>query len=259
MGQLSMGDFPAITAKRPHRTKLREGKAPPPARGKRVASAYHRLRELIVDCRLAPGTWIIEAELASRLGVSRTPIREALRLLQQEGFVTHGSSGTTKARLVVAPLTKEDARELYWIVGRLEGLAARNTAALEPTARLELAKRLKSLNDALCVIAQTGRGDADRIFQLDLSFHRNIVEASAGPRLLTLHNSVKPQAERYWRLYASAIVDKLGVSVAEHARIIRAIEAGDGDAAEHGVEVNWQNGAERLFKVIDTLGERGGW
>jgi DNA-binding GntR family transcriptional regulator len=179
--------------------------------------------------------------------------------LQQEGFVAGDSVAGVKARLVVAPLTKEDARELYWIIGRLEGLAARHTAALEPAVRMELAKKLKSLNDALCGIAQTGRGDPDRIFELDLSFHRSIVEASAGPRLLALHNSIKPQAERYWRLYASAIVDQLSVSVAEHACIIRAIEEGDGDAAEHGVEVNWQNGAERLSKVIDTLGERGSW
>jgi DNA-binding GntR family transcriptional regulator len=179
--------------------------------------------------------------------------------LQQEGFVVHNSAGLAKTRLAVAPLTKEDARELYWIVGRLEGLAARHTAALEPAVRMELAKKLKSLNDALCDIAQSARGDPDRIFELDLSFHRNIVEASAGPRLLTLHNSIKPQTERYWRLYASAIVDQLSVSVAEHASIIRAIEEGDGDAAEHGVEVNWQNGAERLSKVIDTLGERGSW
>ena len=222
-------------------------------------SAYQQLRELIVHGRLAPGSRIIEADLANRLGVSRTPVRDALRSLQQEGFVASDTVAGVKARLVVTPLTKEDARELYWIVGRLEGLAARHTAALEPAVRMELVKKLRASNDALCTIAQTGRGDPDRIFELDLSFHRNIVEASAGPRLLALHNSTKPQTERYWRLYASAIVDQLSVSVAEHASIIRAIEEGDGDAAERGVEVNWQNGAERLFKVIDTLGERGSW
>jgi DNA-binding GntR family transcriptional regulator len=248
-----------MTSQSPRKAKSREEKTTTVERGNRVVSAYQQLRELIVHGRLAPGTWIIEADLASRLGISRTPIREALRLLQQEGFVTHNSAGVTKSRLVVAPLTKEDARELYWIVGRLEGLAARHTAALEPAVRAEAAKKLKSLNDGLSDIAQTGRGDPDRIFDLDRSFHRSIVEASAGPRLLALHNSIKLQTERYWRLYASAIVDRLRVSVAEHECIIRAIEEGDGDAAEHGLEVNWQNGAERLSKVIDTLGERGSW
>jgi DNA-binding GntR family transcriptional regulator len=244
-----------------HRTlkKTVQGKPKIAERGSRVRATYHQLRELIVHGRLAPGTRIIEADLTSRLGVSRTPVRDALRLLQQEGFVLGSSAGGPKSRLAVAPLTKEDARELYRIVGRVEGLAARQTAELKPAIRAGLAKKLRSLNDGLRDLARAGLPDPNRIFELDLSFHRNIVEPSAGPRLLTLHNAIKPQTERYWRLYASAIVDQLSVSVAEHAHIIRAIEEGDGDAAEHGVEINWQNGAERLCKVIDTLGERGSW
>jgi DNA-binding GntR family transcriptional regulator len=115
------------------------------------------------------------------------------------------------------------------------------------------------LNDGLRDLARTGRQDPNRIFELDLNFHACIVEASAGRRLLTLHNAIRPQTERYWRLYASAIVEQLGTSVAEHAQIIQAIRAGDGEAAERGVEVNWWNGAERLCKVIDSLGERGSW
>lgn len=244
-----------------HRTlkKTVQGKPKIAERGSRVRATYHQLRELIVHGRLAPGTRIIEADLTSRLSVSRTPVRDALRLLQQEGFVLGSSAGGPKARLVVAPLTKEDARELYRIVGRVEGLAARQTAELKPAIRAALVKKLRSSNEGLRDLARIGRPDPNRIFELDLSFHRNIVEASAGPRLLALHNAIKPQTERYWRLYASAIVDRLSVSVAEHAQIIRAIEEGNGDAAEHGVEVNWQNGAERLGKVIDTLGERGSW
>jgi DNA-binding GntR family transcriptional regulator len=228
-------------------------------RGGRVRTTYRQLRELIVHGRLAPGTRIIEADLANRLGVSRTPVRDALRMLHQEGFVLSDSAGGSKSRWAVAPLTKEDARELYRIIGRVEGLAARQTAELEPAARAEVAKKLRSLNDGLRDLVRTGRQDPNRIFELDLNFHAYIVEASAGRRLLTLHNAIRPQTERYWRLYASAIVDQLGTSVAEHAQIIQAIQAGDGEAAERGVEVNWRNGAERLSKVIDSLGERGSW
>jgi DNA-binding GntR family transcriptional regulator len=228
-------------------------------RSNRVKATYHQLREIIVHGRLAPGTRIIEADLANRLGVSRTPVRDALRMLHQEGYVLSDSAGGYKSRWAVAPLTKEDARELYRIIGRVEGLAAGQAAQLEPGARLKLAKRLESLTDGLRDIAQTGRADHDRIFELDLSFHRSIVEAGAGPRLLRLHDAIKPQTERYWRLYASAIVDQLGASVAEHAQISQAIEHGDGDAAERGVQINWRNGAERLSKVIDSLGERGSW
>jgi DNA-binding GntR family transcriptional regulator len=122
-----------------------------------------------------------------------------------------------------------------------------------------LVRRLKAFNAALRELAQAARRDANRIFDLDLNFHRQIVEASAGPRMLALHCEIVPQAERYWRLYASAIVDRLGFSVAEHDQIIRAIGQGDGDSAERRIILNWKNGAERLSKVIASLGERGSW
>ncbi len=228
-------------------------------RGQLVKATYRQLRELIVHGRLSPGSRVVEANLAPRLGVSRTPVRDALRLLQQEGYVLSNALGDGKSRLIVAPLTKEDARELYEIVGHIEGLAARRTARLELGVRAEIAKKLRSLNDGLRELAQTKQQDPNRIFDLDMTFHRTIVEASVGSRLLTLYNAIKPQTERYWRLYASAIVDQLRVSVAEHDQIIQAIEEGNSAAAERGIELNWENGAQRLSRVIDTLGERGSW
>jgi len=86
-------------------------------------TTFRRLRELIVHGKLAPGSRVIEADLADRLRVSRTPIRAARHRLQQEGYIVVTSIAGSKERLSVAPLTKEDARELYWIVGHLEGSA----------------------------------------------------------------------------------------------------------------------------------------
>ncbi len=236
-----------------------KGKPLAAERGRRVQQTYRQLREIIVHGKLAPGTRVVEADIAARLGVSRTPVRDALRLLQQEGYVLVDSGSRGKSRLTVAPLTKEDALELYTIVGHFEGLAARQSARLDPAVRATLVQKLKELNEGLRELAETGRQDPNRIFELDITFHRRIVEASAGPRLVALHNAIKPQTERYWRLYASAILDQLLISVAEHTEIIRAIEIGDGAAAQRGVELNWLNGAQRLCKVIDTLGERGSW
>jgi DNA-binding GntR family transcriptional regulator len=218
-----------------------------------------QVREMIVHGRLAPGSRIVEADLTERLGVSRTPVRAALHLLQKEGYVVATAAGSRKARLAIAPLTKEDARELYAIVGLLEGLAARSTARLEPVRRAAVVARLKELNGELRELYERGRGDANRIFELDRGFHQTIVQASAGPRLLALQSSIRPQTERYWRLYASAILDRLGLSVDEHTRIIEGIEGGDHDRAERAVQANWENGAERLARVIDTMGERGSW
>lgn len=220
---------------------------------------FEQIRELIVHGRLSPGSRIMEGELAARLGVSRTPVRSALHMLQKEGYVIASSESARKARLSVAPLTKEDANELYPIVGRLEGLAARSTARIDPAARDEIARALRKINEELHSLAEAGRSDPNRIFELDMSFHQTIVDVSAGSRLRALHSSIKPQTERYWRLYASSILGQLGASVAEHVAIIEAIERGDSGGAERTVQINWEHGAERLARVIERHGERGSW
>src|ERR1700761_4285807 len=104
-----------------------EQNSPKPEHGTSVLTALKQVRELIVHGKLSPGTWIVEGELAKRLNLSRTPARAALQWLQQEGYVREHRTAN-KSRMVVSPLTKEDAAELYAIIGRVEGLAGRNTA-----------------------------------------------------------------------------------------------------------------------------------
>ncbi len=233
-----------------------------PGRTERVSNlrqSYWQIRDMIVHGRLAPGSRIVEADLAQHLGVSRTPVRGALHMLQREGFIISASGDRTNQRLTVVPLTKEDAGELYAIIGHLEGLAARKTAQLDLAARSGIIEKLRELNEGLRKLALAGREDPNLIFDLDLSFHQTVVDAGAGPRLRRLLRAVKPQAERYWRLYASVIVEKLGLTADEHLVIIQALEQGDGDQAERAIRTNWLNGAERLSRVIDTVGERGSW
>jgi DNA-binding GntR family transcriptional regulator len=227
-------------------------------RGESVARAYDQVRELIVWGRLSPGSRIVESEIADRLGLSRTPTRSALHRLQQEGYVTAFNRGKER-RLIVAPLTQDDARELFHIVGQLEGLAARSTAELVEARRGEVVKRLQELNRDLAQAARETRPDPVRIFDLDTAFHRTYVESGAGSRLLALHEAIKPQAERYIRLYISSLVDEITTSVEEHDQIIRHIGDGDPLAARQAVDTNWSNAAIRLSKVIGTLGERGSW
>ncbi len=76
---------------------------------------------------------------------------------------------------------------------------------------------------------------------------------------LALHTTIKPQAERYERLYLSLLVSDLQTSAAEHEAIAAAIERGNADAAQRAVQTNWRNAAERLGRVIDRAGERGSW
>jgi DNA-binding GntR family transcriptional regulator len=213
---------------------------------------------MIVWGRLAPGTRVVEAEIADRLGVSRTPTRSAIHRLLQEGYVT-ALDRAKERRLIVTPLTQEDARELFDIVAQLEGLAARGAAALEQKRRTALVQRLRRLNTDLAAAAKQRRPDPIGIFELDMTFHLTYVEAGSGPRLLALHDATKPQAERYVRLYITSLIDEIATSVAEHTVIVQAIDAGDPAGAQHAVSSNWKNAALRLSKVIQSLGERGSW
>jgi DNA-binding GntR family transcriptional regulator len=219
---------------------------------------YAQLRDLIVHGQVAPGARLVETELALRLGVSRTPLRAALQRLQQEGYVIAGATAQ-QARHTVSPMTSGDANELFLLVGTLEAQAARQTALLPAVARHALADRLKATNDDLKRAASGRRPNHDRLFELDERFHRFYVEAGAGPRLLALHRAVKPQAERYERLYVSLLMSEIMVSVQEHTRIHRAIRDGAHDAAFDAVLVNWRNAASRLGSVIAQAGERGSW
>jgi DNA-binding GntR family transcriptional regulator len=239
-------------------TTITEAGEQKPERGDRVTLAYVKLRELIVGGRLAPGSRIIETAVASRLGVSRTPVRAALQRLQQEGYVMVASPGQ-QSRMSVTPLTQDDARELFGMVSAVEGLAA-NWAARRPEGeRGVVAGELRLLNTQLLEASSAELRDVNRVFELDRLFHRRVVEAGAGPRLLALHDSFKPQSERYGRIYSSALINEIATSVEEHEDVIRGIEAGDGDMAEQAMRRNWWNASERLAQVIGTVGERGSW
>lgn len=226
--------------------------------GSRPDQVYARLRDLIVQGSLAPGSRIVETEIAERLGVSRTPVREALQRLQQEGFVV-GTPGAQQSRLTVAPLTRDDVHELLDIVGALEGLGARRAAALPAADRSALARDLKALNEEFARAGSASRVDHGLLYEADERLHRRIVQAGVGPRLLALHDAVKPQAERYIRMYISMLTGDLTSSVEEHDAIITAIEEARAGDAQRAVEVNWRHAAERLARVIEVAGERGSW
>jgi len=233
------------------RTTVSQRKRPRPQ------EVYEQLRALIIDGRLAPGTRIVETDVATRLGVSRTPVRGALQRLQQEGYVVD-SPTLQQTRPTVAPLTSEDAHELFLLVGALEGLAAFRAALGAAAERAALATDLTAINDAFRAAAAAPRPDHARIFELDERFHRRYMKA-AGPRVRGLHDTVKPQAERYERLYVSMLTSELHTSVVEHRAIVKAIRSGNAPAAQAAVETNWRNAAERLAAVVSAAGERGRW
>lgn len=233
----------------------RSGRELPPGS---IDRAYSLLREAIVHGRLAPGTRIVEADVARRLGLSRTPVRSALQRLQQEGYVL-APGGGRQSRMTVTPLTERDIRELFAIVGQVEGLAARWCAELHAATRQPLVEALGSVNQRLAHAAKQSLPNREDIFLLDNNFHQLYVEAGAGPRLATLHQAIKPQTERYVRIYVRGLLDELSTSVEEHEEIIEGIEMGSPLRAQRAVEGNWANAATRLGQVVRKVGEQGEW
>ncbi|MGH7664286.1 MAG: GntR family transcriptional regulator [Gemmatimonadaceae bacterium] len=221
----------------------------------RATLAYGTLRDLIVRGWLAPGSRVVETAVARRLGISRTPVRSALQRLQQEGYIVLPLERQRQNRAFVAPLTQEDARELFGIVAEVEGLAARWAAERPANQRSALAEELETLNRRLVEASRVTRPDQNVLFDVDSEFHRRYVEGGAGIRLLALHDAIKPQTERYIRLYVSVLVDQIGVSVGEHASIIAAIAEGAPDRAQAAARTNWHNATSRLARVIEMAVE----
>lgn len=233
-----------------------------PARSRTLAdSAYDRLRDSIVTLRLAPGTPLTELDLCKRLKISRTPLRTALLRLQQEGLLTAaGSPGS--GRLAVSALTGDDMRELFLMVGALDGVAARLAAGLGPARREAVANEAHTLNERLKLLsATTELADIRGAQDLDLRFHRCYESAGAGPRLLAKLRALHAQRERYVRVYTEALIHAHGVqdSLDEHCAIVEAIRRGDADAAERHAIFNYRNALERYRRIVAVHGERSSW
>lgn len=225
-----------------------------------VERAYLQMRNLIVRGSLAPGSALIERQVAEVVDASRSTVRSALLRLALEGHVVVSSIGDRYSRFSVAPLTIGEMREWYFIFGALDGIAARGAAALSPEQRRPVADRVRSLAAAHLA---AGRGDDPsfaKVLELDTALHDTYVQVGGGPRLLREHEALRPHVDRYGIVYATALIRKLPTQIyQEHCAIADAIETGDPDAAERGAVTNWRNAADRFEVVMSGWGERGNW
>jgi DNA-binding GntR family transcriptional regulator len=222
-----------------------------------VERTYAALRDLIVDGHLAPGTRVVETDLAPRLDVSRRTLQAALQRLKREGLIQRAEG--KRAPWSVSPLTDDDCREISDVMSAILGWAGRCAAELPDEARLPLVGELNAINDELRAIESGGPEESSRAADLDVVFHDLILEAIAGPRLTAIYDSQKPTVERYAKNYATYLAATSATSGDEHRAIIDAIERGDPDAAERESRRNWQNAADRYCEVMGNVGEQGTW
>jgi DNA-binding GntR family transcriptional regulator len=227
------------------------------AAGARTSGAYEQLHQLIVHGRLPPGARIAEGPLAEMLGVSRTPVREAMQRLRREGLLIEVGGGSgLRGRLAVAPLQRERMEELYALAGAIEALAVRGLSEAEAARREELARRLETIEAAFHAEAGRRAPEYDRLFELHQAFHRTLVEAAAGPETRAVLRTIKPQMDRYEWFYAPMAGPDFTPTRREHAAIVEAVRRGSPRELEDAVRANWLNAAQRLGPLIERFDGR---
>lgn len=219
---------------------------------------YESLRDMIVRGRISPGMRITENEVAERFGVSRTPARQALQRLHQDGFVRQVSNGR-RTEVAVAPLTRSEAIDVYTAMGVLEGAAARLIAKLPVNERAQTASVLKHAQQKFETLARKRPPPFDRMFDAHNQFHALLVQGHTGPHLNALIESLRPHVERYEWVYAPVVGPGFGETFDEHNAILHAVEKGTAKAIENSVRANWDKSAERLLAALDASGEKGVW
>lgn len=194
-------------------------------------AAYARLRDWILDGTLAPDEALRDEELAEALGMSRTPVREALRRLTAEGFVVTSAT----RRSYVSPVTLKQAREVYPIVAALEPLALRLTVPrLDDDARQAMLATMRAANQQLAEALAVG--DAEAANRADETIHQAFIERCGNDELIGLLRELRSKVRRIERVYWGT-ADRTP-SLRDHAQLIEALADGAWEAAQRALARN---------------------
>lgn len=199
----------------------------------KTEKVYDLLLESITKRRLLPGERLVERDLAKKLGVSKTPVREALSRLKKEGL----AEGTSYHGFFVAQILPEDIIEIYELREVIEGLAARKAAAAKKIKK-EQTVQLNSIGRSFeeCV----RKNDLERYSSLDLEFHNLLAAISKNRRLSQIMQLLRNQT-RILMSTSVVLPGRVRASLMEHKRIMDAVIARKPDLAEQFVREHIKN------------------
>jgi GntR family transcriptional regulator, rspAB operon transcriptional repressor len=206
------------------------------------SSAYGAIKQMILAGSLRPGRKLVHDELATALGVSRTPVREALERLQQEGFLTY----IPRRGCFVSEITADEARELYGVREALEVYALRQTAALGLTR-----DNIVALEAVLETYATLVRDNVMRQrLQVDRDFHLALAAIPGNRALSSILESV------YERIFLKIRTEGFRTPTGaegykEHVQLLRMLKAGDFPGAEKMLAMHITQGRDRLLSHIE--------
>ena len=200
---------------------------------------YHEIEQAILDGVFTPGTSLTEVKLSTELGVSRTPVREALMQLELEGLVkTVPNKGA-----VVVGVSESDINDIYTIRTRIEGLAARRAAENFTEDELSAMREIVELQEFY-----VSKKDFMQVWHLDNRFHEILYEGCRSrplKQILTLfHNYIQKARE------ATVRKGRAAASTKEHRDILNALEAKDPDKAEYYTAIHVNNARDSFFELL---------
>src|SRR5512133_3923760 len=195
------------------------------------------IRDAIISGALKAGSKVSEPELAERYGISRTPIREAFRQLESEGYLTV----IPRRGAVVSEFSQKDVEDFYAIKSILEGYAARQACKNLTDKELD---RLQANNKRLTELV--GSNDIKSFIKVHNEFHEMFIRAANNEKLRELITSVVTRFQRL-RFMSLSLPGRMEIVVQEHAKIIEAFRRKDSDAAEMLVRKNAEYGGRVLL------------
>ncbi|MGC8768487.1 GntR family transcriptional regulator [Calditerrivibrio sp.] len=199
------------------------------------------LRDYIMKGNLKPGERLTEPKLSAMLGISRTPIREALRLLENEGFIDI----YPRRGAVVSDITAKDVDEIFVIKTKLESLAAR--LAVENISESDI-KRMMEINERMAKYSETK--NVVNLIKLNAEFHNIFIENSNNSRLIKFIESLNKQFKRV-TAYSFTEAGRIKKVLEEHANIVDAFVNRDPDRAEQLVDLHVKNGWQFIISRMN--------
>jgi DNA-binding GntR family transcriptional regulator len=210
----------------------------------RVNDAYVQIKAEILSNRLPPGFQAPEPEVALRLGMSRTPVREALIRLEADGLVEL----IPRRGVRVLPLRAEDMREIYEVLIALEAEAAAAFAETQPE-EARLVRLIEATDEMDRALAQ---GDRDAWAEADNRFHQEVLALHGNRRLIGVAKALSDQAHRA-RVTTLKLRDLTQTSSDEHRQIIRALKNGDPATARKAFRAHRDRAVHEILSILEKL------
>jgi DNA-binding GntR family transcriptional regulator len=194
------------------------------------------IKTAIIKGKFKPGEKISEGELAESMGISRTPLREAFRKLENEGFIQI----IPRKGAVVTDIDAEEAINLYEIKSTLEGLAARLAAA---NMKEKDISKLEKFNDELKELID--KNDLESFYRAHTRFHEGFVKMCGNKRLIQMISNLNDHFNRFG-IISLTLPGQFENAIWQHAKIIEAFKSGDQNLVEERVKTNVMTGGQVL-------------